>query len=62
MGFKERMELYRSKMQELALYKSRCDNRLNEITERASADKSGAESLGRKYKEKYTHVANSVLA
>ncbi|KAI5432183.1 hypothetical protein KIW84_036070 [Lathyrus oleraceus] len=59
---KERIELYRSKMQKLVLYKSRCDNRLNKITERASTDKRGAESLGKKYEEKYTHVANSVLA
>ncbi|KAK7352165.1 hypothetical protein VNO80_17583 [Phaseolus coccineus] len=54
---KEKMELYRNKMQELVLYKSRCDNRLNEITERASADKREAESLGKKYEEKYKQVA-----
>ncbi|KAI5596533.1 hypothetical protein BDE02_02G007900 [Populus trichocarpa] len=36
---KEKIEFYRSKMQDLVLYKSRCDNRLNEITERALADK-----------------------
>ncbi|RWV97754.1 hypothetical protein GW17_00039441 [Ensete ventricosum] len=42
---KEKIEFYRNKMQELVslliivLYKSRCDNRLNEITERASADR-----------------------
>ncbi|PON90482.1 Parvalbumin [Trema orientale] len=36
---KEKIEFYRTKMQELVLYKSRCDNKLNEITERASADK-----------------------
>ncbi|KAK1318945.1 hypothetical protein QJS10_CPB04g01361 [Acorus calamus] len=50
---KEKIEFYRSKMQELVLYKSRCDNRLNEITERASADKREVESLGKKYEEKY---------
>ncbi|CAJ1973131.1 unnamed protein product [Sphenostylis stenocarpa] len=54
---KEKIELYRNKMQELVLYKSRCDNRLNEITERASADKREAESLGKKYAEKYKQVA-----
>ncbi|RDX99916.1 EH domain-containing protein 2, partial [Mucuna pruriens] len=54
---KEKIELYRNKMQELVLYKSRCDNRLNEITERASADKREAESLGKKYEEKYKQVA-----
>ncbi|KAK7848624.1 eh domain-containing protein 2 [Quercus suber] len=30
-----------------------CDNRLNEITERASADKREVESLAKKYEEKY---------
>jgi epidermal growth factor receptor substrate 15 len=54
---KEKLEFYRTKMQELVLYKSRCDNKLNEITERASADKREAESLGKKYEEKYKQVA-----
>ncbi|KAL5557705.1 hypothetical protein UlMin_033916 [Ulmus minor] len=54
---KEKIEFYRTKMQELVLYKSRCDNKLNEITERASADKREAESLGKKYEEKYKQVA-----
>lgn len=54
---KEKIELYRNKMQELVLYKSRCDNRLNEITERASADKREAESLSKKYEEKYKQVS-----
>ncbi|KAK7409862.1 hypothetical protein VNO78_00227 [Psophocarpus tetragonolobus] len=54
---KEKIEFYRNKMQELVLYKSRCDNRLNDITERASADKREAESLGKKYEEKYKQVA-----
>ncbi|KAI4336692.1 hypothetical protein L6164_015185 [Bauhinia variegata] len=54
---KEKIEFYRNKMQELVLYKSRCDNRLNEITERASADKREAESLAKKYEEKYKQVA-----
>ncbi|KAL2636740.1 hypothetical protein AAZV13_06G014800 [Glycine max] len=57
---KEKIELYRNKMQELVLYRSRCDNRLNEITERASADKREAESLGKKYEEKYKQVAEIV--
>jgi epidermal growth factor receptor substrate 15 len=39
------------------LYKSRCDNRLNEITERASSDKREVESLAKKYEEKYKQVA-----
>ncbi|KAJ4837699.1 hypothetical protein Tsubulata_035014 [Turnera subulata] len=54
---KEKLEFYRSKMQDLVLYKSRCDNRLNEITERAIADKREAELLGKKYEEKYKQVA-----
>ncbi|GAA0161713.1 membrane traffic protein [Lithospermum erythrorhizon] len=54
---KEKLEYYRSKMQDLVLYKSRCDNRLNEITERALADKREAEMLGKKYEEKYKQVA-----
>ncbi|XP_059460128.1 actin cytoskeleton-regulatory complex protein pan1-like isoform X1 [Corylus avellana] len=53
---KEKLEFYRTKMQELVLYKSRCDNKLNEITERASADKREAESLAKKYEEKYKQV------
>ncbi|XP_059634536.1 uncharacterized protein LOC132276912 [Cornus florida] len=54
---KEKLEFYRTKMQDLVLYKSRCDNRLNEITERALADKREAESLAKKYEEKYKQVA-----
>ncbi|XP_057502864.1 uncharacterized protein LOC130786579 isoform X1 [Actinidia eriantha] len=56
---KEKIEFYRTKMQDLVLYKSRCDNRLNEITERALADKHEAELLGKKYEEKYKHVAET---
>lgn len=55
---REKMEFYRTMMQELVLYKSRCENRLNEITERAIADKREAESLGKKYEEKYKQVAD----
>ncbi|XP_021686458.2 uncharacterized protein LOC110669233 isoform X2 [Hevea brasiliensis] len=54
---KEKIEFYRTKMQDLVLYKSRCENRLNEITERALADKREAEMLGKKYEEKYKQVA-----
>ncbi|KAF3434871.1 hypothetical protein FNV43_RR21958 [Rhamnella rubrinervis] len=50
---KQKIEFYRTKMQELVLYKSRCDNRLNEIVERTSADKREVEALSRKYEEKY---------
>ncbi|KAK1290568.1 hypothetical protein QJS10_CPB18g00695 [Acorus calamus] len=55
---KEKVEFYRTKMQDLVLYKSRCDNRLNEITERASADKREAETLAKKYEEKYKQVGD----
>jgi len=54
---REKMAFYRNKMQDLVLYKSRCDNRLNEITERAIADKREAEMLAKKYEEKYKQVA-----
>ncbi|MCO5561573.1 hypothetical protein L7F22_015193 [Adiantum nelumboides] len=36
---KEKMGFYRSKMQEIVLFKTRCDNRLAEITERIGSDK-----------------------
>lgn len=49
---KEKFEFYRAKMQELVFYKSKCDNRLNEITERAAVDKREVESLAKKYEEK----------
>ncbi|KAF8405559.1 hypothetical protein HHK36_010466 [Tetracentron sinense] len=55
---KEKIEFYRTKMQDLVLYKSRCDNRLNEIAERASADKREVESLSKKYEEKYKQVGD----
>ncbi|KAJ6823339.1 epidermal growth factor receptor substrate 15-like [Iris pallida] len=55
---REKIEFYRTKMQELVLYKSRCDNKLNEIMERASADKHEVESLAKKYEEKYKQVAD----
>lgn len=50
---REKMEFYRVKMQELVLYKSRCDSRFNEVSERAAADKREVESLAKKYEEKY---------
>lgn len=57
MDSREKVEYYRTKMQELVLYKSRCDNRLNEISERASADKHEVETLAKKYEERYKQVA-----
>ncbi|KAM1345452.1 hypothetical protein ACFX15_034192 [Malus domestica] len=40
------------------LYKSSCDNRLTEIIERASADRCEAESLAKKYEEKYKQAGD----
>jgi hypothetical protein len=57
MDSREKLDYYRTKMQDIVLYKSRCDNRLNEISERASADKREAETLAKKYEEKYKQVA-----
>ncbi|VFQ85561.1 unnamed protein product [Cuscuta campestris] len=54
---RDKLEYYRTKMQDLVLYKSRCDNRLNEIMERALADTREAELLQKKYEEKYKQVA-----
>ncbi|KAJ8899365.1 hypothetical protein K2173_018339 [Erythroxylum novogranatense] len=54
---REKLDFYRTMMQDLVLYKSRCDTRLNEITERALADKREAELLGKKYEEKYKQVS-----
>ncbi|CAA6673458.1 unnamed protein product [Spirodela intermedia] len=55
---KEKINFYRSKMQELVLYKSKCDNKLNEITEKASADKREVEFVAKKYDEKYKQVGD----
>ncbi|KAI4339469.1 hypothetical protein MLD38_024412 [Melastoma candidum] len=55
---RQKMEFYRAKMQELVLYKSRCDNRLNEIIERASGDKREVESLSKRYEEKCRQVGD----
>ncbi|XP_075483105.1 uncharacterized protein LOC142523259 isoform X2 [Primulina tabacum] len=55
---KLKIQFYQTKMQELILYKSRCDNRLNEITEKVVADKKEADSLAMKYEEKYKKVGD----
>uniref|UniRef100_A0A1J3DLJ4 Actin cytoskeleton-regulatory complex protein PAN1 n=1 Tax=Noccaea caerulescens TaxID=107243 RepID=A0A1J3DLJ4_NOCCA len=55
---KQKIDFFRTKMQELVLYKSRCDNRYNEITERVSGDKREVESLAKKYEEKYKKSGN----
>ncbi|PHT90978.1 hypothetical protein T459_06091 [Capsicum annuum] len=55
---KEKIQFYHAKMQEIILYKSRCDNRLNEITQRTSADKREVEILAKKYEEKYKQTGD----
>ncbi|TKY57555.1 actin cytoskeleton-regulatory complex protein PAN1 [Spatholobus suberectus] len=55
---REKIEFCRAKMQELVLYKSRCDNRLNEVIERISADKHEVEILAKKYEDKYKQVGD----
>ncbi|XP_057548788.1 uncharacterized protein LOC130827149 isoform X2 [Amaranthus tricolor] len=55
---REKTEFFRVKMQELVLYKSRCDSRFNEVSERAAADKHEVESLAKKYEEKYRQAGD----
>lgn len=55
---REKIEFYRAKMQELVLYKSRCDNRLNEVIERISADKHEVDILAKKYEDKCKQVGD----
>lgn len=55
---REKIEFYRVKMQELVIYKSRCDSRFNEVTERAAADKREVEVLAKKYEEKYRQAGD----
>ncbi|KAL5223561.1 hypothetical protein ABZP36_010200 [Zizania latifolia] len=55
---REKTEFYRTKMQELILYKSGCDNRLNEVSERKSADKHEVQSLAAKYDERCKKVGD----
>ncbi|XP_065856896.1 uncharacterized protein [Euphorbia lathyris] len=55
---RQKIEFCHAKMQELVLYKSRCDNRLNEIIERVAADKREVEILAKKYEEKYKQTGD----
>ncbi|XP_024536277.1 epidermal growth factor receptor substrate 15-like [Selaginella moellendorffii] len=50
---KEKLEYYRNKLQEIVLFKRKCDNRLSEITDRAAAEKREEEIMAKKYEEKY---------
>ncbi|CAK9220864.1 unnamed protein product [Sphagnum troendelagicum] len=53
LDYKEKTEMYRTKLQEVILFKSRCDNRLNEVIERAAADKREVDALATKYDRKF---------
>ncbi|KAL6873971.1 hypothetical protein ACP4OV_014053 [Aristida adscensionis] len=55
---REKTEFYRTKMQELILYKSRCENRFNEVSESMSADKREVQSLAAKYDERCKKVGD----
>ncbi|CAM0908559.1 unnamed protein product [Alopecurus aequalis] len=55
---REKTEFFRTKMQELILYKSRCDNRFNEVSESMSADKREVQSLAAKYDERCKKVGD----
>ncbi|CAL1377319.1 unnamed protein product [Linum trigynum] len=55
---RQKIDFYRAKMQELILYKSRCDNRLNEVIERVSSDKHEVDALAKKYEEKYKQAGD----
>nr|CAB3471517.1 unnamed protein product [Digitaria exilis] len=55
---REKTEFYRTKMQELILYKSRCENRLNEVSESMSADKREVQYLAAKYDERCKKVGD----
>eukprot|EP00249_Psilotum_nudum_P020764 c27837_g1_i1 orf=197-3274(+) len=59
MDSKEKMEFYRSKSQEIILFKTRCDNHLAEIIERAAADKREVESLAKRYDEKFKQAGET---
>lgn len=59
MDSREKMDYYRTKMQDIVLFKSRCDNRYNEITERASADKREVETMTKRYNNKFRQAGDS---
>eukprot|EP00850_Spirogloea_muscicola_P014874 SM000110S18881 [mRNA] locus=s110:56750:62622:- [translate_table: standard] len=53
MDSKQKIEFYRDKMQEIILFKTRCDNRLHEVTERAALEKREVEQLSKRYNDRY---------
>ncbi|GBG88324.1 hypothetical protein CBR_g46891 [Chara braunii] len=50
---KQKADYYRTKMQEIILFKSRCDNRLVEMEGRLEQEKKEVEVLSKKYDEKF---------
>ncbi|GBG76552.1 hypothetical protein CBR_g22300 [Chara braunii] len=50
---KQKADYYRTKMQEIILFKSRCDNRLVEMEGRLEQEKKEVELLSKKYDEKF---------
>ncbi|KAH7373007.1 hypothetical protein KP509_17G032800 [Ceratopteris richardii] len=59
MDSKEKMEFYRTKLQDFVLFKTRCDNRVAETVDKAAADKREVESLAKRYDEKYKQAGES---
>ncbi|XP_024366464.1 uncharacterized protein [Physcomitrium patens] len=51
--YKEKTELYRTKLQEIILFKSRCDNQLNEVKESVATEKREIDTLSKKYDQKF---------
>ena len=44
--YRKRIDFYRSKMQEIIMFKSRCDNKLNDVSEQVAAAKRQASARG----------------
>ncbi|XP_024380036.1 uncharacterized protein [Physcomitrium patens] len=61
---RQKAAYYRTKLQEVVLFKTKCDNKITETTERTAAGKREVESLAKKYDEKFKAAAelNAQLA
>ncbi|KAL4577789.1 hypothetical protein LXL04_013903 [Taraxacum kok-saghyz] len=55
---RQKIDFYKNKMQEIVLYKSRCNARLNEIIEMVCGDRKEVESLSKKYEDKYKETGD----
>ncbi|CAI5961671.1 unnamed protein product [Closterium sp. NIES-65] len=53
MDQKKKAVFFRDKMQEIVMFKSRCDLRLADVSEQADVEKKEMEELARKYDDKY---------